>query len=88
MTYNLSDGSFYGVNTERENVNIIFTASRKYKKNNIYGCDGSGNNNDDEPNPQIWFTRDAYWSLDTDNGLRFFNNRAPINSSSEIRYMK
>ena len=88
LTYNLSDGSFYGVNTERENVNIIFTASRKYKKNNIYGCDGSGNNNDDEPNPQIWFTRDAYWSLDTDNGLRFFNNRAPINSSSEIRYMK
>ena len=79
MTYNLSDGPFYGVNTERENVNIIFTGTRK---GSDYGS------TDNEPNPQIWFTRDAYWSLDTDNGLRFFNDRAPINDVSEIRYMK
>lgn len=92
ITWNLANGPFFGVNTGNDNVNIIFTADRIHKIAKLYGCTNTGDSNDDEPNPQIWFTRDAWWSLDTKFGLVFCNKVAPAHelyqSDADIRFIQ
>ena len=82
-TWDLASGPFMAINTFSDNINIHFSAKRKYKNSKIYGCvAGTGSaivDKDSLPSPQIWFTHDAFWILTMSQGLQFCNTTpAPV----------
>ena len=65
-----SGGFFFdGLETGNQNVNIQLT----------FGYDAGVSQG---VAPQVWFTRDTYWTVDNSNGLRYWKTGTPANYAS------
>ena len=69
---------FDGIETGNENVKVRLTAVPMYSgANDTYYIPDSTAPTVHPPNPEIWFNRDVYWTLDLDNGLKFHKTGTP-----------
>jgi hypothetical protein len=69
---------FDGIETGNENVKVRLTAVPMYSgANDTYYVPDSTAPTVHPPNPEIWFNRDVYWTLDLDNGLKFHKTGTP-----------
>ena len=76
---------FDGLETGNQNVNINlrFTASA-VSSGAVNGAAAPANG---APPPQLWFCRDTYWTVDNENGLRYWKTGTPqIYASEEDPY--
>lgn len=91
ITWKLGEVPFSGLNIGKVIFEIELIAERKYKIINIYSL-GNKLQEKEEPSPQIWLTKDAFWNVDTNYGLIFCNDALPIHElnikDADIHYIK
>lgn len=69
---------FDGIETGNENVKVRLTAVPMYTgANDTYYIPDSTAPTVHPPSPEVWFNRDVYWTLDTQNGLKFHKTGTP-----------
>ena len=72
-----SGGFFFdGLETGNQNIHIQIS----FNGGGVIGTLNNGNVL--APPPQVWLTRDTYWTVDNVNGLRYWKTGTPANYAS------